>query len=473
MVNLTDKITGDSEVGESIGGGEFKETIVSRATAPGRASVGIIRVSGPESERISKTIIKETLVSRYAHYLPFYDENDTVIDKGLAIFFPGPHSFTGEDVLELHGHGGPVVMNMLVTAICSLGARLARPGEFSEQAFLNNKIDLSQAEAISDLINSSSEQAARSAVRSLEGVFSKKVHLLVEKITGLRVYVEAAIDFPEEEIDFLADGKVAGQLGEIINLLNTILEEACQGVILQEGMVVVIAGEPNAGKSSLLNILSGRDSAIVTDIAGTTRDVLREDINIDGMPLHVIDTAGLRNSENKVEVIGMERALKAISEADLLLLVVDSTCSQSQHPRDILPEIVNYLPPANKIIQVRNKVDLSGEPVGVSCEAEETVIRISAKSGQGIDLLKQHLKHCAGFSSTTENGFSARRRHLQALKDAQKHLKKGGEQLSDFGAGELLAEDLRLAQNALCEITGEFSSEDLLSEIFSGFCIGK
>lgn len=457
----------------SFNNSEHNDTIVAQATAPGRGSVGIIRVSGPLAGSVADTIVQTPLKPRYAHYLPFHDEGGSVIDEGLALFFPGPNSFTGEDVLELQGHGGPVVINMLIRAINKQGARLARPGEFSERAFLNDKMDLSQAEAISDLIDSASEQAARSAVRSLQGAFSGRIQELVEALIQLRIYVEAAIDFPEEEIDFLADGRVGLDLNALDGQLKGVMKEACQGALLREGMTVVIAGKPNAGKSSLLNALAGRDTAIVTDIAGTTRDILREDIHIDGLPLHIVDTAGLRESRDQVEKIGVERALKAVSEADRVLLVVDSAMTDSLDPQAIWPALVECLPSPDRITLVRNKVDLTGEGVGLDTTTENTVIHICAKSGAGVDALREHLKSCMGFAGASENGFSARRRHLEALEAAQHYVDKGKEQLMEFGAGELLAEDLRMAQKMLSEITGEFSSDDLLGRIFSSFCIGK
>ena len=449
-----------------------QDTIVAQATAPGRGSVGIIRVSGPEAGAIAKTLLKQDLTPRHAHYLPFCDDSGQVIDEGLALFFPGPNSFTGEDVLELQGHGGPVILDLLLKQITRQGVRLARPGEFSERAFLNDKLDLAQAEAIADLIDSASEAAARSAVRSLQGAFSARVHELVESLIQLRIYVEAAIDFPEEEIDFLSDGRVSNDLQQVTNTLSTVFSEARQGTIIRDGMTVVIAGRPNAGKSSLLNSLSGRNSAIVTDIAGTTRDVLREHIHIDGMPLHIIDTAGLRDSDDVVEQIGVSRAFDEIAQADLVLLMVDSTTTDATNPHDIWPEFVDRLPAGEKISVIRNKIDLTDEQAGLT-EEQHTVIRICADTGAGVDDLRQHLKACMGYTGTNEGSFSARRRHIEALERARACLEMGRQQLHGMGAGELLAEDLRFAQQALGEITGEFSSDDLLGRIFSSFCIGK
>ena len=450
-----------------------KDTIAAQATAPGRGGVGIIRVSGPDARRVAEEVLKAELKPRYACYGAFYGENGDILDEGISLYFPGPNSFTGEDVLELQGHGGPVVMDLLLKRILSIGVRQANPGEFSERAFLNDKMDLAQAEAIADLIDSTSEQAARSALRSLQGAFSKRVNLLVEELIRLRIYVEAAIDFPEEEIDFLADGKVSRDLLNLIENLDGVVKEAGQGAILREGMSVVIAGRPNAGKSSLLNALAGRETAIVTDIAGTTRDVLREHIHIDGMPLHVIDTAGLRDTDDRVEQIGVERAFREIEGADRVLLMVDGTTTDATDPHDIWPDFVDRLPCRSKLTVIRNKIDLSGETKGQSLEKDVPVFRLSAMDETGVTALKEHLKNCMGFEGAIEGGFSARRRHLDALSRAREVLVNGQMQLEHMGAGELLAEDLRHAQKALGEITGDFTSDDLLGRIFSSFCIGK
>ena len=451
-----------------------RDTIAAVATAQGRGGVGIVRVSGPLAGDLAQAICRRELKPRFAHHGPFYGESELTLDEGLAIYFPGPNSFTGEDVLELQGHGGPVVLDLLLRRCMALGARLARPGEFSERAFLNDKLDLAQAEAIADLIEASSEQAARNALRSLQGEFSKRVHALTESLIQLRIYVEAAIDFPEEEIDFLADGHVLSQLDSVRTDLSTVLREAGQGALLRDGMTVVIAGRPNAGKSSLLNALAGREAAIVTDIAGTTRDVLREHIHIDGMPLHVVDTAGLRDTDDQVERIGVERALKAIGEADRVLLVVDSTAPEAAEPFALWPEFLEQRPDPARVTLIRNKADLSGEAVALQTSADGHVtLSLSAKSTDGLDLLREHLKACMGYQQTAESGFSARRRHLEALLKAQQYLEHGRNQLTLMGAGELLAEDLRMAQQALGEITGAFSSDDLLGRIFSSFCIGK
>ncbi|RRV16550.1 tRNA uridine-5-carboxymethylaminomethyl(34) synthesis GTPase MnmE [Pseudomonas saudiphocaensis] len=450
------------------------ETIAAVATAPGRGGIGVVRVSGPRAKALAITLTGREPVARHAHYGPFHADDGEVIDEGLMLFFPGPHSFTGEDVLELQGHGGPVVMDMLLRRCVELGARLARPGEFSERAFLNDKLDLAQAEAIADLIEASSAQAALNAVRSLQGEFSRRVHQLTERLIQLRIYVEAAIDFPEEEIDFLADGHVLGLLEGVRGELSTVLREAGQGALLREGMTVVIAGLPNAGKSSLLNALAGREAAIVTDIAGTTRDILREHIHIDGMPLHIIDTAGLRDTDDQVERIGIERAIKAIAEADRILLMVDASTSAIGSDESPWPDFLKTQPDPLRTTLIRNKADLTGEPIGLSTSSNgETVLSLSARSRQGLEVLREHLKTCMGYDQTAESSFSARRRHLDALRQAQQHLDHGHTQLTLAGAGELLAEDLRQAQQALGEITGAFSSDDLLGRIFSSFCIGK
>lgn len=454
------------------------DTIVAQATAAGRGGVGIVRVSGPLAQQVAKAVVPASLPVRSAVYTPFYDVNGNIIDQGIALLFKGPNSFTGEDVLELQGHGGQVVMDMLIDAVLQVaGTRLARPGEFSEQAFLNDKLDLAQAEAIADLIDASSQQAARSALRSLQGEFSNAITTLAEQVVQLRMYVEAAIDFPDEEIDFLSDGKVAGDLAQIIQALHTVKAQAKQGTLLREGMQVVIAGRPNAGKSSLLNALAGRDSAIVTDVAGTTRDVLKEHIHINGMPVHIIDTAGLRDSPDKVEQIGIERAWQAIGDADRVLFVIDSTQTSVIDPYEIWPEFMARLPAGIPTTVVRNKADLSGEAIGeqvlTTAHGDITVVGLSAQTRAGVDSLRDHLAATMGLDTTNEGQFIARRRHLDALAVAQQHVDQGQAQLEENMAGELLAEELRLAHQALTEITGEFTSDDLLGRIFSSFCIGK
>ncbi|MDO6764210.1 tRNA uridine-5-carboxymethylaminomethyl(34) synthesis GTPase MnmE [Agarivorans sp. 1_MG-2023] len=450
------------------------DTIVAQATAPGRGGVGIIRVSGPLSQQVAEKLLGKCPAPRYADYLAFKNLKGDTLDQGIALYFKGPNSFTGEDVLELQGHGGPVVIDMLIREISQIdGLRMARPGEFSERAFLNDKLDLAQAEAIADLIEATSEQAAKSALQSLQGEFSNKIHSLVENVTRLRIYVEAAIDFPEEEIDFLSDGKVQSDLHAIINELSTVQAQARQGSLLREGMRVVIAGRPNAGKSSLLNALAGKQAAIVTDIAGTTRDVLREHIHIDGMPLHIIDTAGLREDADVVEQIGIERAWEEINNANRVLFMVDGTTTEELDPVKIWPEFVAKLPTNIGMTVVRNKADVTGESLDVVMDHGHPVYKLSAKTELGLIELKDHLKECMGFQGNMEGGFMARRRHLNAIELASEHLDNGKTQLEVYQAGELLAEELRLVQQHLSEITGEFSSDDLLSRIFTSFCIGK
>lgn len=449
-----------------------KDTIAAIATPIGRGGVGIIRVSGPAALTIAEQILKRTPNPRQAHYGNFWD-SERVLDQGIALYFPNPHSFTGEDVLELQGHGGPIVMDWLLATCIKLGARMARPGEFSERAFLNDKLDLAQAEAIADLIDANSDQAARNALNSLQGAFSNRINELLTALTNLRIYVEAAIDFPEEEIDFLSDGHVTGQLTDILASVDRVQQEARQGCLMREGMNVVIAGRPNAGKSSLLNALAGRETAIVTDIEGTTRDILREHIHIDGMPLHIIDTAGLRENPDQVEAIGIERAIEAILNADRVLVVKDPsrTDHQKDSLEDLLPNVAKKLDP-NRITTLINKADLPGQASGWLSD-KPAVLAISAKSGAGLDLLRDHLKSVMGFHAGTEGSFTARRRHLDAIDRCLAHLHQGQQQLNGYGAGELLAEDLRAAQSALGEITGQLSADALLGKIFSSFCIGK
>lgn len=441
------------------------DTIAACATPPGRGGVGIIRVSGPACRTIAQQLIGYLPPARQAVHTIFADRQGESIDDGLALFFPGPKSFTGEDVLELQGHGGPVVMDMLLNAVLEAGARPARPGEFSERAFLNDKLDLAQAEAIADLIDSSTHQAARSALRSLQGEFSKRINELAERMVELRVYVEAALDFPDEEIDFLADERVQNRLQDIETSLDKIFSEAKQGSLLREGMNLVLAGRPNAGKSSLLNALSGREAAIVTHIPGTTRDVLKESIHIDGMPLHITDTAGLRESDDPVEQEGIRRAWLAIEQADLMLMLMDDTRGKDIEERAILKR----LPEGLRVIEVYNKIDLSGRPAG----RHGNELGISAHTGAGMSELKSTLKEHMGFHAVEEGQFLARRRHLHALQHAQEHVRAAREQLETFQAGELMAEELRLAHDNLGEITGKMTADDLLGEIFSSFCIGK
>ena len=452
-----------------------QDTIVAIATAPGPGGIGIIRLSGDQALSIGSAISGTTLQARHAHFCSFRDSSGQILDTGICLSFPGPKSFTGEDIIEIQAHGGPVMLDLIVKEACSLGARQAQPGEFSQRAYLNNKIDLAQAEAIADLINSSTEQAALNASRSLQGVFSRKIDALVALVTELRVFVEAAIDFPEEEIDFLKNSQVETQLQDIINQFDAIADEARQGSLLQEGMKLVIAGRPNAGKSSLLNALSGQDTAIVTAIEGTTRDVLRERIQIDGMPLHIVDTAGLRDSDDVIEQEGIRRAWTEIESADRILLVIDeSTTAEEVFDSSALSPLKNLQSVRDiPVTIVKNKCDLSNHQPEIKLHQDTTVIYLSAKTGAGLNLLKQHLKTCMGYKEGGVGNFSARRRHLRSLEEAKNFLLNGQLQLLQSGAGELLAEDLRLCQKSLGEITGAVSSDELLGVIFSSFCIGK
>ena len=441
------------------------DTIAAIATPPGRGGIGIVRISGPAVPAIAEALIGQLPTPRHATLALFRATDGSALDDGLALFFPAPHSFTGEDVLELHGHGGPVVMDLVLARVLQLGARLARPGEFSERAFLNDKLDLAQAEAIADLIDSGTQQAARAALRSLQGEFSRHIHALVEALIELRSYVEASIDFVDEEIEFLGAGKVTERVRHLLEQLADIGRSAQQGQLLRDGMHVVIAGRPNAGKSSLLNALAGYDAAIVTDIPGTTRDLLRERIQIDGMPLHVIDTAGLREGDDPIEMEGIRRAWQAIERADRVLLVVDDRLGMRPEDQAILTRLPSDAP----VTVVHNKIDLTGHAAGVVGDD----VCVSAQTGAGLDALRAHLKACMGYTGAESGGFLARRRHLDALAQARAHLEDGLRQLAEQRGGELLAEELRLAQNALSEITGAFSSEDLLTRIFASFCIGK
>jgi tRNA modification GTPase len=453
------------------------DTIVAIATPPGRGGVGIVRVSGANIEQIVVDIIGRELPPRDAVFTRFKGADNEVLDEGVAIYFPAPASFTGEHVLELQGHGGPVILDNLLQRCLQLGARMARPGEFSERAFLNDKLDLTQAEAIADLIDASSAQAARCALRSLQGDFSRLVNQLVDQIIQIRIYVEAAIDFPEEEIDFLADERLSANLESLSSELTDTLSKAQQGSLLRDGMTVVLAGKPNAGKSSLLNALAGREAAIVTAVAGTTRDVLREKITLDGMPLHIVDTAGLRDSDDEVEREGIRRAWQEIERADQVLFLVDA--SETDHPdlQTIWPEYFSrYADAGQPITVVLNKIDQTDQAAGKvanSVEGATGTFAISAKHKTGLDHLVVSLQASMGFQGREEGIFSARRRHLDALEKALQLVNTGRRQLSSSGAGELLAEDLRQAQNHLSEITGQFTSDDLLGHIFSSFCIGK
>ena len=445
------------------------DTIAAIATPPGRGGVGIVRISGPACAAIAQAILGKCPPPRQASYLPFFDDDGVVLDQGIALFFKSPHSFTGEDVLELQGHGGPVVMDMLLQRALALDARPARPGEFSQRAFLNDKLDLAQAEAVADLIDSASTGAARAALRSLQGEFSKAVAGIVEELIQLRVFVESAIDFPEEELDLLTETDVLKQLDALTARLTALMDRARQGCLLREGMSIIILGRPNAGKSSLLNVLVERPAAIVTDIAGTTRDIVREEMHIDGLPLRLIDTAGLRDGAGTVEQLGIKRAWQEVAKADHVLLVVDDHLGFSDEDQAILDKLPANLP----VTLVFNKIDLSGAPPGLKKVGGREAIALSTRSGEGMIELRAKLKQSVGFGGVSEGVFMARRRHLDALRRAQLLVEAGRAQLTDARAGELLAEDLRQAQRALNEITGEFTADDLLGRIFETFCIGK
>jgi len=442
------------------------DTIAAIATPEGQGGVGIIRISGPKTPAIALSLLGEVPKPRYAHFSSFFDSKKQALDQGLALYFKAPHSFTGEDVLELQGHGGPVILDMILQAVLQAGARLAEPGEFSKRAFLNDKIDLAQAEAIADLIASQSSEAARAAMRSLGGEFSHAVNAIVETLIRVRLYIEAAIDFPEEEIDFLSDGHILSQLEQLEHRITHLQQQSRQGALLREGLTVVITGQPNAGKSSLLNALSGEDSAIVTEFAGTTRDVLKEKILIDGIPLHILDTAGLRDSTDPIEQEGIRRAKEAVSKAQLVLLILDATTTTDASLQREKDQIASLLPHETPVLIVVNKIDLVSH-----CPLDG--IKISAKTHQGLEQLKNALKNCAGATHSTEGTFLARRRHLEAIEKALHYVKNARKQLTDYKAGELVAEELRCAQQPLSEITGSFTSDDLLGRIFSSFCIGK
>ncbi|MCK9635763.1 MAG: tRNA uridine-5-carboxymethylaminomethyl(34) synthesis GTPase MnmE [Methylobacter tundripaludum] len=444
----------------------YLDTIAAIATPPGNGGVGIIRISGALVPEIAKYLVNKKLTPRLAQYSSFTDDDGSVIDSGISLYFSAPASYTGEDILELQGHGGSVVLDMLLRRVLSLGARLANPGEFTERAFLNNKLDLAQAEAVADLIESSTEQSVRSAQKSMQGVFSIQVNELVEELTELRTYVEAAIDFVDEEIDFLTDGVVENRIVNILHRIGQIQQTAQQGRLLRDGMTVVLAGKPNAGKSSLLNALAGHEAAIVTDIAGTTRDVLKERIQLDGMPLHIIDTAGLRESDNAIEQEGIRRAHQEIKNADKILLLIDA-----REPE--VDSLLKTLPPGGNITKIYNKIDLLGLEPEIKQTELGAEIYLSIKTGDGMELLTQHLKQSVGFNEATDDVFIARRRHIEALNKGHQFVDSALNQLRGSQAGELVAEDLRQAQMSLAEITGKFTSDDLLGKIFSSFCIGK
>ncbi len=436
------------------------DTIVAAATPPGTGGIGIVRVSGDQTEQIARTVLGSLPEPRSAAYRAFRNSDGEKLDAGLALYFPAPASYTGESVLELHGHGGPLVISQLVESIVEQGARRAEPGEFSQRAFLNDKLDLVQAEAIADLINAGTAQAARAALRSLSGTFSRAVAALAEQLVQLRLHVEAAIDFPEEEIDFLSDDLLQRRLDECAGAFALLQQEVTQGRVLRDGFQVVIVGRPNVGKSSLLNLLSGQDAAIVTEVAGTTRDILREQIDIDGLAVELVDTAGLREDPDRVEEEGIRRARSALQSADAVLWIQDATDAEHGDINESLPEGV-------PVTVVRNKIDLCNGPM------DPEAVNLSAKTGEGLEALRQRIRDLAGYENLGEGAFTARKRHLHALERAAMHFSTGRTVLEETRAGELLAEELRLSLQALGEITGAVSSDDLLGRIFSEFCIGK
>jgi tRNA modification GTPase len=448
------------------------DTIVAVASAPGRGAVGVIRVSGPIAPRVAVAVLGVLPVPRHAHLARFLDSQGDSLDQGLALYFPAPASYTGEHVLELHGHGGMLVVDLLLKRLLELGCRMARPGEFSERAFLNGKLDIAQAEAIADLIEAGTTAAARAAVRSMQGEFSARINALQSQITELRKLVEAAIDFPDEDVDFLSSVVLEDQLAAIFAAFESIAGAARQGALLREGLNVVIAGKPNAGKSSLMNQLAGNDVAIVADVPGTTRDVLREQVHLDGLPLNLVDTAGLRVTADAVEAEGVRRAQGELSRADRVLYILDAAAGEHADERDIAAELAQ-LPAGVPVTLVINKIDLVGSPPAIEDSGQTPKVYLSAKTGAGLDLLRGHLKSSAGYHDPESGALSARRRHLDALARARDCIEEAARIFSGTRAYELFAEDLRRAQLALGEITGEFSSEDLLGEIFSSFCIGK
>lgn len=441
-----------------------RDTIVAAATPPGKGGIGIVRISGDDAENLATALIGEVPEPRVATRATARDKNGQALDDGIALYFPGSASYTGEPVLEFHGHGGPLVLASIIDAAVGLGARRAEPGEFSKRAFLNGKLDLVQAEAIADLIDSGTSQAARAALRSLSGSFSRAVGELKEHLVHLRLHVEAAIDFPEEEIDFLSDEDLLRKIDDCAEAFAKLEREAGIGRVLRDGLQLVIVGKPNVGKSSLLNFLSGQDAAIVTEVAGTTRDILRERIDIDGLAVELVDTAGLRDDPDRIEAEGIRRAREALRAADGALWIRDATANAD--------ELDEYLPADLPVIILRNKIDLSGEAPGACCD-EPLTLNISAKTGAGIDGLRDAIRELAGYSDLGEGAFTARRRHVDAIAGAHEHFLRGRQALDRDRAGELFAEELRLALETLGEITGTVSSDDLLGRIFAEFCIGK
>jgi tRNA modification GTPase len=443
------------------------DIIAAIATAPGRGGIGVVRVSGPRLDAFITGLIGKPLTPRRATLTAFNDALRSAIDEGIALYFPAPHSYTGQDVLELHGHGGPMVLQLLLKRCLELGARPAQPGEFTRRAYLNDKIDLAQAESVADLIDAATAEAARSALRSLQGAFSSRIEELLHALVELRTQAEAALDFPDEDVEFIEQSDGAGRLAALQDRLQEVLSASQQGSLLREGMRVVLAGQPNVGKSSLLNRLAGEELAIVTDIPGTTRDAIRESISIEGIPVHVIDTAGLRPPSDPVEKLGIARTWAAIEHADLVVLLVDATQGEAAADR----EIMGRLPGALTRLRVMNKIDLLPRPPAFERGRDAGTVWLSAKTGDGVDLLRRALLEAVGWlGGSTEGLFMARERHLQALQLARRHLENATHQVRNL---ELFAEELRLVQQALGTITGQFTSDDLLGEIFSRFCIGK
>ncbi len=442
-----------------------RDTIVAAATPPGKGGIGIVRISGEDTEKLAVAMLGKIPEPRLATHAKIHDKNGNELDSGIALYFPGSASYTGEAVLEFHGHGGPVVVASVIDAAVELGARRAAPGEFSKRAFLNGKLDLVQAEAIADLIDSGTSQAARAALRSLSGSFSHAVENLQQLIVNLRLHVEAAIDFPEEEIDFLSDKDLLRKIDACAEAFAKLQREASIGRVLRDGLQLVIVGKPNVGKSSLLNLLSGQDAAIVTEVAGTTRDILKERIEIDGLAVELVDTAGLREDPDRVEAEGIRRAREALKNADGVLWIQDASEGEAG---DLDEDIPDEIP----VIILRNKIDLSGDAPG-PLQDNTTILNVSARTGAGIDDLRETVRQMAGYRDLGEGAFTARRRHVEAIAMAAAHFQRGREALEKHKAGELLAEDLRLSHEALGEVTGTMSSDDLLGRIFSEFCIGK
>lgn len=442
------------------------DTIAAIATASGSGGIGVVRISGPAVIEIAEAILGHCPKPRYAAYLAFLDNNNQIIDQGIAIYYAAPNSYTGEDVLELQAHGGPALLQILLTRCLSLGASQAEPGEFTRRAYLNEKMDLAQAEAVADVINAATFEAAKSAMRSLSGEFSNRINTLLQRLIELRMFVEACLDFPEEEIDFISQGNVKHKIEDVQSELQKIYNEAKQGNLLREGLTVVLVGQPNVGKSSLINQLAADDIAIVTSVAGTTRDTIKSSVQIDGIPLHVVDTAGLRETEDEIEKFGIARTWRALESANIALLLLDATHGITLVEKSILERLPSDLPK----IWVHNKIDLAEKQPFVEELAGEAHVHLSAKTGDGINLLREALLKIVGWQSTSEGVFMARTRHLEAIKQVEQFLQAA---LNVIVQSEIVAENLRMAQDALSSVTGEFTPDDLLGEIFSKFCIGK